>query len=122
MTTNMIDQQDRALTPAKTAELLAVSLSTVWRMLAAKEMTSIKIGKSRRIMLSEVQRIQREGMGNPLDDAIKRIVDQAPELTSAQRDILAALLAPARAPDNKRRSPSRVASSRAAASRARRTA
>lgn len=47
----------RAATVMETAEMLGVSRWTVQRMIAAETLQSVKIGKSRRIPYSEIERV-----------------------------------------------------------------
>jgi len=44
------------------AELLAVSVSTLYVWMAEKKITTVKLGKSTRFAASEIERIQREGV------------------------------------------------------------
>ena len=50
----------RAATVRETAEMLGVSRWTIQRMIAADTLHSVKIGKSRRIPVSEISRLLGE--------------------------------------------------------------
>jgi excisionase family DNA binding protein len=53
----MLDSM-RMTSVKKAAEVLNVSVTTVWNWLKSGELKSVKVGGSRRIMLAEVRRVQ----------------------------------------------------------------
>jgi excisionase family DNA binding protein len=54
--------EDRAaLSPAETAEVLSVSVATVFRLLKRGELASVRIGGSRRIPTSAIQKVLNVG-------------------------------------------------------------
>ena len=95
----------RALSVREFAELNGISKATVHRLITDRKLESYMIGGQRRIRADVAESIQRPD--DDLDAQIKAIVDRAPELTAAQRDRLAPLLAIDESPKPKRGSRSR---------------
>jgi excisionase family DNA binding protein len=86
---------DHGITVRQAAPLLGVSVPCVNKLIASGELPSYKAGAARRILLSEVRAFQRGGRSDHVDywDTIRALVDAASQLSQAQRDTLAALLA-----------------------------
>ena len=85
----------------ETARDLNVSEQTVKRLIASGELPAFKIRAATRIRREDVEALKQSRPVVPaaearLDAYINRVVDSASELTAAQRDRLAALLAGAR--------------------------
>lgn len=80
---------------------LNVSQQTVKRLIASGELPAFKIRAATRVRREDVENLKQSrpvvpAVEDRLDAYINRVVDSASELTPAQRDRLAALLAGAR--------------------------
>ncbi|MBM4536286.1 helix-turn-helix domain-containing protein [Rhodococcus hoagii] len=88
------------MTAADIAERLHVAVPTVRVFIARDGLPARKVGRSYRFIESEVDAWVRErdtsrvasGPDHPHRDAIRRLVETAPELTAAQVDRIAAIL------------------------------
>ncbi|MCH1867073.1 helix-turn-helix domain-containing protein [Nocardioides sp. CFH 31398] len=80
------------------AAILSCNPKTVRRAIARNELRAHRVGSSRliRIARADVEALLRPAVkAAGLDDYVRQIVDQAPQLTSEQRDRLTSLLRPA---------------------------
>jgi excisionase family DNA binding protein len=84
--------QRAALSIGEFAAQHGISKATVRRLIANHQLESYMIGGQWRIRADVAASIGRTA-DDELDAHIKRLVDAAPELTAAQRDRLAVLLA-----------------------------
>lgn len=80
---------------------LKVSQQTVKRLIASGELPAFKVRAATRVRREDVENLKQSrpvvpAVEDRLDAYINRVVDSASELTAAQRDRLAALLAGAR--------------------------
>lgn len=66
MTCNNTPEQhtetDRLLRPHEAADLLGISLRMLWRLRATDKLPVVKIGRSTRFRLSDLQRLVAEGV------------------------------------------------------------
>jgi excisionase family DNA binding protein len=61
---NISDNEDRLFSIKDTAKCLSVSTFTINRLIRAKQLKAVRIGKRVLISLSEIDRVIAEGCGN----------------------------------------------------------
>ena len=83
-------EPEQGITEQRAAAILGVSATLVRRVMKSGELPFYEVGTARRIRLDDVYRFQRGYRDADYTKALRDLVDLAPKLSPAQRDLIAA--------------------------------